>query len=394
MSSVRVAVVGAGVAGTAAAWLLQRRGATVKVIHDRAGSSALYSGALDDAPDVANPEALAGDERAFVEALGLWNVGTPVLATREGVVRAAAGADRALLDLGPLAGKHVAVADVERDDWDAPLLASALSSSPWAAESSTRFSPVMVEALRRGHERRITGHDFAKLHDEPERLDALVRLLGEAGKGHDAWLVGPWLGTLPATAERMRRALGVPLGETTSFVGGAAGARFENARDALFSASSIDVERGRVSGVQARGERWAVRFDDADGARRGDELEADAVVLATGGVAAGGIAFVWDPERGAHGFRLSFDAPLALALDGEPGDSGGSLFGASFEKRGLGVLERVGVHADASGSARANPPAAGLFVAGDAVAARPRTILEAIRGGVRAGRAALLKSQA
>lgn len=393
MSAEGVVVVGAGVAGTAAAWMLGRSGTRVRVVHDRAGSSALYSGALDDEGAGSGHESLDGDGLAFVEALGLWNVGPKMLATREGVVRAASGADRALLDLGPLAGKHVGVADVARDDWDAPLLVSALSASAWATRTSTRFSLVAIDALRRGHERRITGHDFAELHDEPERLNALARLLGEARSGHDAWLLGPWLGTLPETSSRLRRTLAVPVGETTSFVGGAAGARFEKARDALFLASAVNVGRGRVSAIEARGEHWVVRYD-AGGGRDG-ELEARAVVIATGGVAAGGIAFVWDPQRGAHGFRLPFDAPVALALDGEPGDSGGSLYGASLEMRGLGVLERVGIHASATGGVLdGNSTAGGLFVAGDAVAARSRTVLEAVRSGIRAARAALLKARA
>jgi hypothetical protein len=197
--------------------------------------------------------------------------------------------------------------------------------------------------------------------------------------------------------------LSIPVGETTSAVGGAPGARFENAREALFSAGSIESARGRVTEVRERGERWVVGFErpdvgDASIASRGredDELEATAVVIATGGVAAGGIEFVWDPERGHHGFRLPFRAPLTLSLDGEPGDSGGSLYGKSLETEGLGVLERVGVHADSSGSALDGKVAVpGLWIAGDALSQRPRTVLEAVRSGIRAGRGALQKGQA
>jgi glycerol-3-phosphate dehydrogenase subunit B len=307
-----------------------------------------------------------------------------------------AGADRALLDLEPLAGKHVAVADVPRDDWDAPLLVGALASSPWAERTRTKFSLVPISELRRGHERRLTSHDFAALHDDSERLGALAKLLVETGRGYDAWLVGPWLGVTPGTASQLRRSVPVPVGETMSFVGGPAGARFENARAALCETQSIDVVRGRVGSVEARGERWVVGFASGEHEHeREDELEAAAVVMATGGVAAGGIALVWDPVRGAHGFRLSFTAPVALSLDGEPGDSGGSLYGASLETRGLGVLERVGIDADVSGNAlHGKAPVAGLYVAGDALAGRPRTVLEAVESGIRAARDALLKAQA
>jgi anaerobic glycerol-3-phosphate dehydrogenase len=390
VTAANVAVVGAGAAGTAAAWTLARAGARVTVIHDRAGSSALYSGALDDElePSPFAP-GVSADARAFAEALGVWRIGPTTLATREGVVRAASGADRALLDLDPLAGKSIAVADVPRDDWDGSLLAAALSTSRWAERTGTRFSVVELEAMKRGHERRITSHDFAALYDDPERLTAFAALLDAARGHHDAWLVGPWLGTSPATFARLRRSVSFPVGETTSGVGGAPGARFENARDELFSASSVDTVRARVVAIEPRGPRWLVRFVRDDQGE--DELEAQAVVLATGGVAAGGVAFVWDPVRGAHGFRLPFTAPVELALDGEPGDSGGSLYGASLDVRGLGVLERVGVHADAEGAVfREGARSTGLFASGDALAARPRTVLEAVRSGVAAARAALL----
>jgi hypothetical protein len=389
----RVAVIGAGAAGTAAAWTLARGGARVVVIHDRAGSSALYAGALDDEPTASSEAGLDGGARAFADALALWRVGPVTLATREGVVRAASGADRALLDLAPLAGKHVAVADVARDDWDAALLASSLSASAWAERTGTRFSAVSVAAIRRGHERRITSHDFAALHDDAERLAAFAALLEASKGGHDAWLVGPWLGTTPRTVELLERSGSVAVGEATSAVGGAAGARFENARDVLFAANAIEAVRARVLAVESRDERWLVRFQaDED---REDELEAAAVVLASGGVAAGGIRFVWDPVRGAHGFRLGFEAPVELALDGEPGASSGSLYGPSLDVRGLGVLERVGVHAGPRGAVfRSDERGAGLFVAGDARAARPRTMLEAVKSGVEAGRGALLLSHA
>jgi glycerol-3-phosphate dehydrogenase subunit B len=394
VSEPRVVVVGAGIAGTSAAWLLAEHGARVSVIHDRAGSSALYSGAIDDGGDgVGLQESRRRDAQAFADALGLWKIGPTTIATREGVVRAASGADRALLDLEPLAGKHIAVADVPRDDWDAPLLVDALGKSAWAVRTSTRFSLVAVTALRRGHERRITSHDFAALHDEPERIDTFAQILDESARGHDACLVGPWLGTVPSTAVRLQSSVAVPVGETTSFVGGPAGARFENGRDALFRSRSIESVRARMTAIEARGERWAVRFEGADDGD--DELEAEAVVLATGGVAAGGIELAWIPERGVHGFRLPFKAPVLLSLDGEPGDSGGSLYGVSLETRGLGLLERVGVDADANGTAfLRGVSSAGLFVAGDALAGRPRTVLEALQSGVRAGRGALLKARA
>ena len=68
----------------------------------------------------------------FSAALGVWDL-VPTLrrvATLEGNVRPARGSDRALLDLERCAGKRVAVVDLERDDWDAPLLAKSFAASP------------------------------------------------------------------------------------------------------------------------------------------------------------------------------------------------------------------------------------------------------------------------
>lgn len=400
-----VIVVGAGMAGTAAAFAAAKAGASVSVLHDRAGATALTSGALDldawDAPlsfEHAKHERDAGRDReltAFLAELGGYRRGgaepksTCVVATASGVVRPAFGADQALLDLSPLAGRRIAVADVERDDWDAPLLAKTLAASAWAERTGTSFAPVPLRALRAGHERRIASYDFAALHDEPARRAALAEALKASGA--EAWLLGPWLGLEPDTVTTLRSLVPAPLGETLSPLGGPAGARFERARDRLFVASKLDVRRARVTHLEPRGSRVAVRFEadgaNGDGAR---ELEAASVVLATGGVGAGGVAFTWTRPDVVRGFELPFAAPLALALDGETLGGGGSLYGPSLETLGLGALERVGIACDALGRPVGTISSeCRLFVAGDAVAGRPRTMLEAALAGLAAGNVAV-----
>jgi hypothetical protein len=90
-----------------------------------------------------------------------------------------------------------------------------------------------------------------------------------------------------------------------------------------------------------------------------------------------------------RGFELPFEAPVALALDGERLGGGGSLYGPSLETIGLGALERVGIDCDALGRPLGqNPDETGLFVAGDAVSGRPRTMLEAALAGLRTGNVA------
>ena len=71
----RLAVIGAGAAGTAAAWYAARQGARVTVLSARAGSSSLSSGALDFDYDEAGvgPE-LAPEVSEFAAALGVWRL--------------------------------------------------------------------------------------------------------------------------------------------------------------------------------------------------------------------------------------------------------------------------------------------------------------------------------
>lgn len=382
----KLAVIGAGAAGVAAAWTAARAGAEVSVVHDRAGATALYSGALDRVPWESDhaPSEPDPEFHELAKALGVWtlDVRERRVATPAGVLRPAHGIDLALLNLAELGGRRVAVADVEREDWDAPALARALADSPWARRARVEFVAVPVPELSRAGERRIGVYDFARLHDEPSRADALVEELRRAGAA-DAWLVGPWLGTELETAKRVRAALGRPIGETTSPPGGPAGARFERARDRLLRSSGIEVVRGAVEVIEPRGSGWTLRV----AGKASEPTEADAVVVAVGGVAAGGVELERPRlgHKGGASFRLSLRAPVRFELDGKELDAASTLHGVDFDALGLRALERVGVASD-------GPRAVGqttLFVAGDVVAARPRTVLEAARAGIAAARAAL-----
>jgi anaerobic glycerol-3-phosphate dehydrogenase len=386
-----VLVIGAGFAGAAAAFAASRAGARVTLVHDRAGASELYAGALDltpwDAPSDSEAERAAlGDAalRDFRDAVGVWALGQRHVATRGGVVRRALGADAALLDLTPLAGRRVGVADIGRDDWDAPELAAALGACDWAERTRTTFTPVAVKLLRLGHERRITPYDFAAAHDDPERLRALARALSDADARVDGWLLGPWLGLSPGTPSALRALVPVAVGEATSPMGGPAGARFEQARARLIASLALELRRGRVVKVSRSETGWSVSVDAEEGGRT-VELEATTVVLATGGVAAGGIRLGWEPGHGARGFELGYEAPAVLALDGVFLGSAGSMFGPDLERAGLSVLERVGIAASADGEALGGAAGGGLYVAGDAAAGRARTVLGAVLAGLRAG---------
>jgi glycerol-3-phosphate dehydrogenase subunit B len=380
---VKLVVIGAGFAGLGAIWAARGSGADLVLVHHRPGASALASGALDVLGwERARPSAPVAAE--IVElALRLGFVIGPndaTVATLAGVIRPARGREQNVLDLAPLAGRRIGVADVLRDDWDAPSLARAFATSRFARETGTRFEAREIDLLRRAAESRFSAHDFAALHDDPARFERLTRALSKAGRDLDAWLVGPWLGIESSRARALGEKLGVPVGETLSAPAGPAGARFERARDALLADLGVVPIASRVLSLEPQANRWLVRTEHA-------ELDADRVVLAMGGVAAGGIGM--DPARPDHPggarFHASLRAPVAIEIDGLCVDAVSSLFGIDVSAWGMNVLERIGIATDGV-CVRGSP---GLFAAGDCVAARPRTALEAMTRGAEAARAAL-----
>lgn len=379
-----IAIIGGGIAGAAAASEIARQGERATLFHAHAGSSALYSGALDfDAWDPAAAAAPIEPELLhFCAALGIWELGGVArrIATLEGSVRPTRGSDRALLDLERCAGKRVGVIDLERDDWDAPLLARSFAASAWARETGTGFEAIPARGLWHGAERRTSSYDFAALHDIPERAQGLLAALAAAETKPEAWLIGPWLGIERSLAADFSAKLAVPVGETSSGLGGAAGARFERARDRLLG-EVANVERRRVKRVERVAGGYLIEADERESQRFA------AVVIASGGVAAGGVALERSFERrGGTGFRLSFAAPVAIELDREESEGVSSLSSIDFVERGLDALLKVGIAVQDDGSARGNP---GLFVAGDAVAGRPRSALLAARSGLLAARRVL-----
>lgn len=366
-------VVGGGFAGVAAAWTAARAGSQVTLLHAGAGASALYSGIVDGP---ASPDAFE-----LSTLLGLVLSAVPrAIATREGTVRPASGRDRALLDLDALAGRRIALLDLGRDEWDAHLLAKSFSESGWSKRTHTEFVAVRVEALVEGAERRVAPYDLAARFDEPARLSALAEAMRTACPDAAGWLTEPILGVRSEAASQLAASLSRPVGETSSGPGGVAGARFELRRDELLQRASVQLEQARVARVRPEPGGWRVEL------ARGDTLRARALVLALGGVAAGGLVLAARPGL-PPAFELSLSAEIPLRVDGEVLDAGSSVWGPSFSRKGVGVLERVGVHDDGSGRVEAE---SALFAAGDVLADRPRTVLEALTAGARAGLAVSL----
>lgn len=366
-------VVGAGFAGVAAAFAARRAGAEVCVAHLGPGASALYSGAVDGplAPHPLLAE-LSG-------ALGLRLASSSIVATREGVVRSAQGRDAALLDLAPLAGKRIGLVDVPRDDWDGPLLARAYDESDWARATGTRFELVPLALLERSHQRRVSAYDFAVSFERPERPGWLKELL-KAHAGPDAWLFGPWLGLERALAAELTASVGVPVGEVTSPLGGAAGARFESRRDTLLASLGVESLMERVTEIRATDLGVLLRLAG------GRELTGDSLVLASGGFVAGSLELS-GALSGAEpaGFQLSILGLPGVEIQGDPARPVSSLFGVDLAARGRGLLERVGLPTGRGATISGMPRA---FAAGEVVGPAPPSVGQALSSGLQAGTSA------
>jgi glycerol-3-phosphate dehydrogenase subunit B len=379
----RVVVIGSGASGTAAAWAATQSGALVTVVLGGVGASSLSSGALDGSSSEGRV-----DVTSFVAALGLWQIEPCRLATSAGLLRAAGGRDGALLNLERIEAGTVGVVDVPRLGWDAAGLARAWSSEPWAIERGLRFEAVAIQGLLHADEEIIPLADLAALHDDPKRVGWLVDRLRESPAigAARALVMGPWLGLRPGTAAEIARGIGRPVGEPLSLPGGVSGLRFDRARDALLASIGVECVADWVDRIHS--EDRGARITLASGAT----LNADAVVVASGGLTGGGIA--WDGSP--LGFTTSPAQVGSLAMHGRPlypsGSPGGDLF-ESHAWRGTMLaagIERVGVWADGRGIVRLADGSVlpWLHAAGDLVADVPRTMLDAIGSGLSSGAAA------
>jgi hypothetical protein len=287
------------------------------------------------------------------------------------------------LDLAPLAGGRIAVTDLGRFGYDAQAWVATLSASRWARETKTLFE-VVPNCVPAPSAVRANDYDFAALHDDEAQLRALGDALSAANRGFRAWLLPPALGVSQRVRERLEQRLAGKVGECLNQPGGPAGARFEHARDALFSKHAINVLRGQVIGLAQAGVNWTARWIDGE---REHSIEAERVVLACGGIVSGGLR-LGQPrldEPRAHPFELSLGLQAPLSFGAGPGlDQVGSPHGVDFCEMGLSALEKIGVIAN-DGAVEGLP---GLFAAGDVIANGPRSTLAVLHSGCIAGQRA------
>jgi glycerol-3-phosphate dehydrogenase subunit B len=404
-------VIGAGVAGVAAAWSALRRGVKVTLVSRGAGASSLGGGAVDDVPwerlarasKELGAEPVTGELDAdvfeFVSALGIWALPPPGgprprLASVAGIIRPARGHDRALLNLELLRGTAVILPRADRAGWDADAIAAGLSDDPFARERAIRFVAVDAPILRFVDEARIADADLAARHDEAARLEWLGERLREAvvaseGRGVRVGgvLLGPWLGVEAPRAQDLSVRAGLPVGEALMGVGSPAGHRFASARDRLLGALGVKLVLDRAVSASFTSDRALVSLE------RGP-LEADAVVLALGGLAGGGVVYAPPdsladadlPPRAGVPFTLSLRADVTLAARAGALGVTSSLHGPELDLSAWPSGDRPGLLEDVGVLCRGSHAAPGLLAAGDVVAGRPRTLLEAVASGVRAGR--------
>jgi glycerol-3-phosphate dehydrogenase subunit B len=401
----RVVVVGAGIAGTGAALAASAAGARVTLLDGGPGASVLAGGAMDlatweDAKAAADEGALA--ERAAAGVLDdlaeLVEI-TPapaIVVTLAGILRPARAAQRGLLDLAALGAGLVLVPRAAHPEWDAAAVARAWNDTALGRARGLEFVAVDATLTRLVDERFLAHAELAARHDEPARLAWLAARVKDAigryaGSRVVAVVVPPWLGVEHARAAELTRAVGLPCGEPLVGPGGPAGLRFERARDRALARRDIAAIPARAKEIARDGDAWKVTLE------RGEALAADRVVLATGGLVGGGIAYAPSaavlagelPPRARASFASTVEAPVTIGTQGRAIGIPGSLFGESPESlawpfaAGAPLIERAGVLASSSGHVDG-----GLYGAGDVVADRPRTWLDALAQGARAGAAA------
>ena len=402
-----VVVIGDGAAGIAAAFAASRAGARTLVLSRGNGATSLYSGCLDRAASDAHraePSPPHSDEGAFLDAMGIWTLGEREarVATLAGVVRTTGGRDRALLDLATCENACVLVPRVDRPGWDADLLAGSWSEDAWCRDHGVRFEVFDAPLFDDERMRRASDGEVASSLDEPEHRDAFVEALSACVRRHGsggAVLVGPWLGVRSDVASMLTNRIGIYIGETATLLGGTAGARWENASEALLDRLGIRRVRGRVVRLVRSKDRWEIRIFDGE-----DPILARAVVLASGGVVGGGVVLTSAEEAAVEEvppaptmpFSLSLHGPMVLAVDGRATEAVASLQGINLERfawprgsRERWLLDRVGILRNGASALDASGECLpGMFVAGELATDQAAAMLPSIATGLDAGMAA------
>jgi glycerol-3-phosphate dehydrogenase subunit B len=337
-----VLVLGGGMAGAVAALAARAAGARTALVRRAAGATALSSGAISVAPDLA-----AAPDAPLSAREGPLQAARRLAAMRPDHPYAAAGVDRLgeALDFAaselpevlaprldrprflatPLGGA-VGVALCQRSMAACDLLAVRGRLAVAGFRSHVAFDPSLVAAglgryaARGGPEALAIAVDLPGITRGTERPheialalegEGAAEALGEALRsalppGAAAVLLPPVLGLDPRARvpERIAAAAGVPAAETLSDLPSVPGVRLQRAIDARLAAAGVEVVTAAVSGARRPGE--ALRAG-------GRDVRAGSWVLATGRFVGGGIA-----RRG-----ILVETALGLAVQAAEGSDAG-----------------------------------------------------------------------
>ena len=417
-----VLVVGGGMAGALAALAARRHGAGVALVARSPGATALSSGAISVAPDLAGvPGAPLASRRPTLEAAARLAAARPdhpyAVVGTAALGEALAFAARVLAPLlsaplerrrfhatafGTAVGAALCQRSMEAGDllavegllavagfrghlaFDAALVAAGLARYAARGGPAVRAVeldlPGLVEPAARPHE-------LARALEAPGAAEALGEALRAAlPAGASAALLPPVLGLDPAArvAERIAAAAGVPVAETLSDVPSVPGLRLQRALDARLAEAGVEVVRGALAG--ARGPGSPVEAG-------GRAIRAGTWILATGRFVGGGVA-----RRGVL-VEPALGLPVQAAEGREAGVHLSSRPAASLtvrDRRAPQPLLSAGLRVDASLrplDERGRPVHPRLFAAGAVIGGHEQAtdgtgLGVAILTGVLAGRAA------
>ncbi len=385
----RLAVIGAGVAGVAAAWSACRKGAQICVFDGGGGATQQSCGAADVQPwhvpfsfppaarsgpagathDRLGQEQLGSTLEEFFQELGWDTSSGPVpqergrtVATASGVLRPARLCDPLVLDLNAVShsGSLVLVGDVGRADFPAEQLARAYQE---VTQGQLVFRAKSLSPLFSEEELAWPLAAFSRLMDG-ERVKHLIEVARGALKqeGAQALLVGPWLGIDQQVAFALGGS-GLILGETTSPPDGPAGQRLAQGLCRLLSRIGVICEERSV-------ERLDVDETGVTVLPGGQRF--DRVIVATGGLIGGGLGLFREPG-GSIGSRL---LPETIEEVGSWAGWDAAQDGGAFLTPGAGP------------GLGAEPREGRVLAAGDVRKGSYQTLLSAALDGISAGQRA------
>lgn len=336
-------VIGGGLAGAVAAARLRQRGVDVTLVADRPGATLMHGGGWQIGRAALERAGLAVEH--LDDALAFVADGLAPLALRAGpfTLTDDLGARHAV-DLAP--DSHADAAALP-----APFAAVELRGLGHRFDQP-RGERVVVDWPR---DAAMFGRSYAATAAQLDRdgLDGLARALKAAlaGGDHRGVLLPPVLGLLDCDAHRrvLTDALGVPVAEALCTTPSTAGLRLDRAIGAWLARVGVRVERGRVARIDADARQ--LTFTD------GPTLDADAIVLATGGRFAGGLV----NREGARLAEPLAELPIEPRLPVDP-------LRATHPQTPAGPLFAAGVRCDAAQRPIRKdgaPAAEGIWVAGD-----------------------------